>query len=563
MPSLRPLDQNPSTATTFEMTPLPVDSLAAPTGVCSTEGSTAFNTPRHSLSWTHQLDKAAAYPGATPADSIDAEKAITKSAPVASDEDPFIVRYDGENDSLSPRNMSFWTKVAICVAVAFNALIVSAFGSAYLFITPDLERVFHSSQSLVITGFVVYVLGWGPGPLIWAPLSDSVGRKPVYIGSVLVWTLFNIGCARAQSMKAMIVCRFFAGFFGCACMTNGGGTNTDIWAGISIARSIGLYSAVVFLGPVIGPIIGGAIQTYSPSLGVSDDQGFRWLFYAAIASGIVSTLLYVILPETHTNVRLRRRVKEMQKKDPANAASYTTEADKGGLPLATKMALVAGSAVKMLRSEPIIIFVSLWQTTAMAIIYLFFDAFPVVFGLGHGMNAFQTGLTFIGCGVGMLVACFYSLTFDLKRWIRPVQRAKGASTPEMRLPQGLMGAVLTVIGLFWFGYTSFESIHWIVPVIGSAVYGFGALSVMLCTFAYVVDTYMMQSAPAFAAIGLIRSIVTGVLPLCGGYFYQNLNPRNATLILACIALAEIAIPVCAMKWGQTIRNRSTFAMKTD
>ena len=198
-----------------------------------------------------------------------------------------------------------------------------------------------------------------------------------------------------------------------------------------------------------------------------------------------------------------------------------------------------------LRSEPIIVFVSLWQTTVMAIIYLFFDAFPVVFGLGHGFNAFQTGLTFLGCGVGMLAACLWSLTVDLHLWIRRLKRANMERQPEMRLPQGLMGAFLTVVGLFWFGYTSFPSIHWIVPIIGSAVYSFGALSVMLSTFAYVVDTYLARSSPAFAAIGLIRSIAIGVFPLFGAQFYLNLKPRNATLILALIAVVEIIIPTCS------------------
>lgn len=545
----------------YEMTPLP--SQTAQVCISLTEPSTVVNTPRHSLSWSHQLSKAAQDPASTPLNNFDLEKEAATNDYWYTPDETVIIDYSGPDDPLHPHNINFWIKVAVVIAVAFNALIVSAFGSAYLFITPDLELVFHSSQPLVITGFVVYVVGWGPGPLIWAPLSDSIGRKPVYIGSVLLWTAFNVGCARAQNISTMIICRFFAGFFGCACMTNGGGTNTDIWTGLSIARAIGLYSAVVFLGPIIGPVIGGAIEIYSPSATASDNGGWRWLFYAAVASGAVSTVFYVFLPETHANVRLRPRVQAMRKKDPDNAAAYTTEADKAGLKLPAKMAKVAGSAVKMLQSEPIIIFVSLWQTTAMAIIYLFFDAFPVVFGIGHGMNAFQTGLTFIGCGVGMLAACFWSLTFDLKRWILRVQKAKGVVSPEMRLPQGLMGAFLTVIGLFWFGYTTFDSIHWILPVLGSAVYAFGALSVMLCTFAYVVDTYMLQSAPAFAAIGFIRSVVTAVLPLCGGYFYKNLNPRNATLVLACIALAEVAIPLCAIKWGRALRHRSHFAMKTD
>lgn len=228
--------------------------------------------------------------------------------------------------------------------------------------------------------------------------------------------------------------------------------------------------------------------------------------------------------------------------------------------LTTKVKVIAGAAITMIRSEPIIIFISLWQTTVMAIIYLFFDAFPIVFGLGHGFDAFQVGLAFLGCGLGMLAACAWSMSIELKLWHARIARAHGRLAPEMRLPQGLMGAILTVIGLFCFAYTSYPAIPWIVPIFGSSIYGFGALSVMLSTFAYVVDTYGSRAAPAFAAIGLIRSIITGFLPLFGTRFYQDFGPRNATLILAVIAVIEVAIPACAKRWGVSLRRQSAFAV---
>lgn len=49
----------------------------------------------------------------------------------------------------------------------------------------------------------------------------------------------------------------------------------------------------------------------------------------------------------------------------------------------------------------------------------------------------------------------------------------GGSEPEYRLPPAILGAPLIVIGLLWFGWTSYASIHWIVPIIGSAFFGCG------------------------------------------------------------------------------------------
>lgn len=138
----------------------------------------------------------------------------------------------------------------VCLAYSSkkHLFIASAFGSAYLFIVPTLSQAFACDVGTATAGFVIYILAWGPGPLLWAPLSESIGRKPVYVGSALLWTLFNLGCAKAQSIAVMIICRFLAGLFGCACLTNGGGTNLDIWRGVAISRAIALYSAVLFLG---------------------------------------------------------------------------------------------------------------------------------------------------------------------------------------------------------------------------------------------------------------------------------------------------------------------------
>lgn len=51
----------------------------------------------------------------------------------------------------------------------------------------------------------------------------------------------------------------------------------------------------------------------------------------------------------------------------------------------------------------------------------------------------------------------------------------GGSEPEYRLPPAILGAPLIVVGLLWFGWTSYASIHWIVPIIGSAFFGCGSV----------------------------------------------------------------------------------------
>ncbi|CAO1631017.1 unnamed protein product [Parajaminaea phylloscopi] len=554
--------------------------------------STAVNSPRPSASYsrsapatkhanTTQFDR----PGPAQGDEEFffggepiAERIPTRQE-VLEQEALVIVGFQGPDDKLNPRNQSLLTRFLVSMCIGANTFLVSAFASAYLFVAPGIQEEFGVSREHVIAGFVVYVAMWGFGPLVWAPLSATVGRKPVYIFSSAAWTLCNVGCARAPNMSVLIACRFLSGILGSGCLCNGSGSNADMFLGHARTRAIALYMGMVYLGPVVGPLVGGSVTRYAPA---TPNGGWRWIFYGGIIAGSIITVLHCIIMETNHNVRLRSRVKRLNRDERRTALEhdrtcgesgsavgkekqrprYTTEDDRFGLSLSDKFVGVIAGAARMLFEEPIILFISLWQTTVTAVVYLFFEGFDVVFAEGHGFNSFQTGLCFVGVGIGMSCACVWACTGDLKLWNRRVARHDGRSEPEMRVPQGLAGAVLTVIGLFWFGYTSYPSVHWIVPIIGAAIYGAGAISVVMATMAYVVDTYNTRAAPAFAAVGLIRSIVTSVLPLVGTQFFKNVNPRNTCLILGILALLQIATPLAAMKYGSRLRDRSRFALKT-
>lgn len=132
---------------------------------------------------------------------------------------------------------------------------------------------------------------------------------------------------------------------------------------------------------------------------------------------------------------------------------------------------------QLLALEPMCLILDLYSAILLGIIYLFFGAFPLVFGTNHGFNLWQIGLTFLGLLVGMVAA---ALSVPIMRKIRDGlvakrERETGESKPEPedQLPPAIVGAPLITAGIFWFGFTTYPSIHWIVPIIGSAVFGFG------------------------------------------------------------------------------------------
>lgn len=81
---------------------------------------------------------------------------------------------------------------------------------------------------------------------------------------------------------------------------------------------------------------------------------------------------------------------------------------------------------------------------------------------------------------------------------------KLSSTPEGRLYFACIESALMPIGLFWFGWTSFTSIHWIVPTLAIGCATMGIFSVYLAVFNYLADTYGRYASSALAAQSFCR-----------------------------------------------------------
>jgi hypothetical protein len=132
---------------------------------------------------------------------------------------------------------------------------------------------------------------------------------------------------------------------------------------------------------------------------------------------------------------------------------------------------------QLLIHEPMCLILDLYSAILLGILYLFFGAFPLVFGTNHGFNLWQIGLSFMGLFVAMAGACstapIWKKTRERLAAHREKRTGEAKNEPEDQLPSVIVGAPLITIGLFWFGFTTYASVHWIVPIIGSAVFAFG------------------------------------------------------------------------------------------
>lgn len=135
----------------------------------------------------------------------------------------------------------------------------------------DVLRDFHS-HSTMLGAFAVsiFILGYVVGPLIIAPMSELYGRVPLYHLCNVVFLVFTIACAVAQTLPQLFVFRFLAGVAGSCPLTIGSGTAADMIPREKRAGVMAIWAMGPILGPVVGPIAGGF---------VAEGLGWRWVFW--------------------------------------------------------------------------------------------------------------------------------------------------------------------------------------------------------------------------------------------------------------------------------------------
>lgn len=258
------------------------------------------------------------------------------------------------------------------------------------------------------------------------------------------------------------------------------------------------------------------------------------------------------MKESNSAVLLQRKTARLRKKtgNEKQLSKYATEQQTpNGLLL---NAIVR--PVKMLIFSPIVLLMSLYNGVIFGLIFLLFTTFPVVFEGVYGFNIGIAGLAYIGLGLGM----FFGLVLFALMSDRLLGQKKGESVarPEMRLILMKYVAPVTPVGCFIYGWTTYYSVHWIVPIIGTFIIGLGALFVVMPTQVYLVDAFGAQAAAsALAANLVVRSPFGAFLDLSAAPLYDKLGLGWGNSVLGFICLAFTPVPWLFYQYGEFLRKR--------
>ena len=468
-----------------------------------------------------------------------------------------------------------------CVATLITAYTAGSYAPA----SHQMSAEWHVSETATVVGITTFCTGFGIAPMVLAPFSEINGRYPVFVGAGILYLICQICCAVTRSFPGMIVARFWVGCGSSVFSTMVGGVVSDLYHAEDRNTPMALFSGGALFGTGLGPLVSGF---------VAQNTNWRWVFWIqVITCGILITAVTLFFRETRGSILLSRKARALNTwYDEREAAGYygvdmsaspgsdriesqrirwKVKTDEERESISKMIGISVYRPFHLLVTEPVVFFFSLWVAFAWAVLYLTFGSIPLVFETSHKFTLQESGAVFAAMCVGAIMSTILSIHQDhlLASYLASstknvedqsrLRRAMDLSSPEGRLYFACIESALLPIGLFWFGWTQFPSVPWIVPTMAVTCATMGIYSIYLATFNYLADTYHRYASSALAAQSFCRNILGGVFPLVTVQMFNGLTFQGAASLLGGLAALLTAVPWVLVFYGPKIRARSKFA----
>jgi DHA1 family multidrug resistance protein-like MFS transporter len=384
---------------------------------------------------------------------------------------------------------------------------------------------------------------------MWGPFSELYGRKiPLFTGFA-VMAIFQIPVAVAQNLETILICRFFAGMFGCAPLAVVGGALADFWGPVDRGVATAVFAGATFIGPVAGPIMGGFIT--------QSHLGWRWTAWITlIMCAFFGLIGLVLIPETFHPVLHQRKARKLRHE--TKNWAFHSKLDETRVSPRDIVVKYVLRPFQMLVMEPILLFVTIYLALIYGILYLFFEAYPISFQEVRGWNLGVGALPFLGITIGVVIGGSVITWITKTRFARKLEK-HGRVVPEERLPPMIIGAVVLPIGLFMFAWTSNPHITWVPQVISGILIGMGILMIFMQGLNYIIDVYLMFANSAIAGNTFLRSLAGAGFPLFAVQMYHNLGVPWATSLLGFLTVVMVPVPILFYIYGAKLRKMSQFS----
>lgn len=497
-------------------------------------------------------------------------------------------------------------KRLIVMIIAFAAITGPMGSSIMLPAIDDITTSLHTQVSVVNVSVGVYLLALGIFPLWWSALSERNGRRSIYLVSFTMFFAFSIGTSLAPNIIGLIVLRVFQGGCSASVQAVGAGTISDLYEPHQRGRAMGWYYLGPLMGPFLAPIIGGAVGQ------VWGWRATQWIL--VIVSGCNVLLILFCLPETlRKNDNLGNLKKLMNQKEAEAdddvlsraASTYSQDIDNDNdtpvvdsvMPSLSRLTTNRSSYSQRIKQEalddeikkfatrtsseswahfrttlydvcirpmhsvvllsyPPVFLVISYSGICFAVIYFFNLTITNEYSIDpYNFNEIIIGLLYIPNSITYILASILGGRWTDHLLKKYALTHNGELAPESRISWNVALAVaLFPPACLIFGWTLDYGLHWAIPLIGTAIFGFASMLLIGATVTYLVDTLPGKGATGIALNNLIRQILAAIASFVVQPLLKALGPGILFSILMGITTLASVVLIYVKRNGNYFRE---------
>lgn len=288
---------------------------------------------------------------------------------------------------------------------------------------------------------------------------------------------------------------------------------------------------------------------------------WRWMFWStSLFQVAMAALSFTTFQETYAPAILKQRAQRLREETGEPYYTYE-ERTQEEMPLTKVLVQAMTRPLRLLVFHPIIQVAAVISALGYGLLYIVLSSFAELWAQHYGQSVEISGLHYIACAVGELLASQLCAPLMDYWFHRMERRAGGQHVPEHRIPLMLMFAFVAPVGFVVYGWCAEYRVHWAWVDVAMCITTFGMQSAGMPLQAYLMDSYPDHTSSAIAAQQFPRSLAAFLFPLFTPQMYASLGYGWGNSAMALVELAlEIAAPIMLWKYGARLRARATSSL---
>ncbi|KAJ5728927.1 uncharacterized protein N7483_003435 [Penicillium malachiteum] len=456
-----------------------------------------------------------------------------------------VLRPQPTNDPNEPLNWPQREKYATYLVLCWFTFLAFTNSSAFTVAVESIVKEFDKTRTEASYLTSLQVLAMGFGAAFWMPIARKIGKRPVYLLSILFLCFTNIWSYYSRSYGNLLASRIVGGFLTAASDAPVSSVAADLFYFHERGHTLMIFNIAISSGAFFGPFINAYITQY---------LGWPWMCgVMAIASGATFIPAVLLVKETAYIVPFGVRDLDQSAETYAPKRSWVAS-----------MSLTAGinrdaSFLKwVFETAQLFAYPPIWfsgLTVGLFIgcnIAIQLTSSQTFTAAPYSWQLHEVGLLSLSGFVGSLLSFFFGGW--LIDWIATTKRHGEPVEPEHRLPAMIIPAVIGPMGLLTFGLVIATGKSWAGAAVGYGMQGFGATAAANIAVTYAVDAYRMIAGETIVIVFVLRNVIVSLISTYISKWFESQGLKKAYGELVGVAYIILSFTLIMYFVGHRLRR---------